>query len=39
VRSARVELDEEVLGRYPDTGGVIEVSGTGARAAAPNASA
>jgi sugar lactone lactonase YvrE len=39
VTSARVELDEETLARYPDTGGVIEVSGTGARAAAPNAAA
>jgi sugar lactone lactonase YvrE len=39
VTSARVEADEETLARYPDTGGVIEVAGTGARAAAPNASA
>ena len=39
VTSARVEVDEETLARYPDTGGVIEVSGTGARAAAPNAAA
>ena len=39
VTSARVEADEETLARYPDTGGVIEVSGTGARAAAPNAAA
>jgi sugar lactone lactonase YvrE len=39
VTSARVGLDEETLARYPDTGGVIEVSGTGARAAAPNAAA
>jgi D-xylonolactonase len=39
VTSARVEADEETLARYPDTGGVIEVSGTGARAAAANASA
>jgi sugar lactone lactonase YvrE len=39
VTSARVELDEETLARYPDTGGVLEVSGTGARAAAPNAAA
>jgi D-xylonolactonase len=35
VTSARVEVDDETLGRYPDTGGVIEVSGTGARGAAP----
>jgi xylono-1,5-lactonase len=33
VTSARVEADEETLARYPDTGGVIEVAGTGARAA------
>jgi sugar lactone lactonase YvrE len=33
VTSARVEVDEQTLARYPDTGGVIEVSGTGARAA------
>jgi xylono-1,5-lactonase len=33
VTSARVEADEETLGRYPHTGGVIEVAGTGARAA------
>jgi xylono-1,5-lactonase len=33
VTSARIETDEETLARYPDTGGVIEVSGTGARAA------
>jgi sugar lactone lactonase YvrE len=39
VTSARIEADEETLARYPDTGGVIEVSGTGARAAAPNAAA
>jgi sugar lactone lactonase YvrE len=39
VTSARVEVDEETLARYPDTGGVIEVSGTGARAAALNAAA
>jgi sugar lactone lactonase YvrE len=32
VTSARVEADEETLTRYPDTGGVIEVAGTGARA-------
>jgi sugar lactone lactonase YvrE len=31
VTSARVEVDEETLSRYPDTGGVIEVAGTGAR--------
>jgi xylono-1,5-lactonase len=31
--SARIEVDEETLGRYPDTGGVIEVAGTGARGA------
>jgi sugar lactone lactonase YvrE len=39
VTSARVEADEETLARYPDTGGVIEVSGSGARAAPPNAAA
>jgi sugar lactone lactonase YvrE len=39
VTSARVEVDEETLARYPDTGGVIEVSGSGARAAPPNAAA
>jgi sugar lactone lactonase YvrE len=33
VTSARVEADEATLARYPDTGGVIEVAGTGARAA------
>jgi xylono-1,5-lactonase len=33
VTSARVEADEETLARYPHTGGVIEVAGTGARAA------
>jgi sugar lactone lactonase YvrE len=33
VTSARVEADEETLARFPDTGGVIEVAGTGARAA------
>lgn len=33
VTSARVEVDAETLARYPDTGGVIEVAGTGARAA------
>ena len=32
VTSARVEVDEETLARYPDTGGVIEVAGTGASA-------
>jgi sugar lactone lactonase YvrE len=31
VTSARVELDEETLARYPDTGGVIMVEGTGVR--------
>jgi xylono-1,5-lactonase len=39
VTSARVEADEEALVRYPDTGGLLEVSGTGARAAASNAAA
>ena len=39
VTSARVDVDEETLARYPDTGGLIEVSGTGARAASPNAAA
>jgi xylono-1,5-lactonase len=39
VTSARIEADEETLARYPDTGGVIEVSGTGARGAAPHAAA
>jgi sugar lactone lactonase YvrE len=34
VTSARIEADEETLARYPDTGGVIEVAGTGARASA-----
>jgi xylono-1,5-lactonase len=33
VTSARIEVDEETLSRYPDTGGVIEVAGTGARGA------
>jgi xylono-1,5-lactonase len=33
VTSARVEADGETLARYPDTGGVIEVAGTGARGA------
>jgi sugar lactone lactonase YvrE len=33
VTSARIETDEETLARYPDTGGVIEVTGTGALAA------
>jgi sugar lactone lactonase YvrE len=37
VTSARIETDEETLAGYPDTGGVIEVAGTGARAASPNA--
>jgi sugar lactone lactonase YvrE len=37
--SARIEADGETLARYPDTGGVFEVSGTGARAAVPNAAA
>jgi xylono-1,5-lactonase len=32
VTSARVETNEGTLARYPDTGGVLEVSGTGARA-------
>jgi len=31
VTSARVETNEGTLARYPDTGGVLEVSGTGAR--------
>jgi sugar lactone lactonase YvrE len=39
VTSARIEADEETLARYPDTGGVFEVLGTGARAAASNAAA
>jgi D-xylonolactonase len=39
VTSALVEVDEETLARYPDTGGVIEVSGTGASAASPNPAA
>jgi sugar lactone lactonase YvrE len=39
VTSARVEADEETLARYPDTGGVFEVAGTGARAAAANEAA
>ena len=30
VTSARVEVDDETLARFPDTGGVIEVAGTGA---------
>ncbi len=38
VTSARVELDAETLAHYPETGGVIEVAGTGARAATPDAS-
>jgi sugar lactone lactonase YvrE len=33
VTSARIEVDDDTLARYPDTGGVIEVTGTGARAA------
>ena len=33
VTSARVEVDAETLAGHPDTGGVIEVAGTGARAA------
>jgi xylono-1,5-lactonase len=33
VTSARVEADDETITRFPDTGGVIEVAGTGARAA------
>jgi D-xylonolactonase len=39
VTSARVEVDEETLARYPDTGGVIVVEGTGAlgATAAPSA--
>jgi D-xylonolactonase len=39
VTSARVEVDEATLALYPDTGGVIAVSGTGARGATPAASA
>ncbi len=39
VTSARVELDAETLARYPETGGVIEVAGTGARAATSDAAA
>jgi sugar lactone lactonase YvrE len=31
VASARVEVDDETLARYPDTGGVIVVEGTGVR--------
>ncbi len=31
VTSARVEVDDETLARYPDTGGVIVVEGTGVR--------
>ncbi len=30
VTSARIEVDEDTLARYPDTGGVIVVEGTGA---------
>jgi sugar lactone lactonase YvrE len=37
VTSACVEASEETLARYPDTGGVIEVAGTGAHGAAPGA--
>jgi sugar lactone lactonase YvrE len=36
VTSARVEVDDETLARYPDTGGVIEVAGTGASGPAPS---
>jgi sugar lactone lactonase YvrE len=32
VTSARVEVDDETLADYPDTGGVLELAGTGARA-------
>jgi D-xylonolactonase len=39
VTSARVETDEETLARYPDTGGLIVVEGTGAHGAVPSASA
>jgi len=39
VTSARVEADEETLARYPDTGGVIVVEGTGAHGAVTPASA
>jgi D-xylonolactonase len=39
VTSARIEADEETLDRYPDTGGVIEVAGSGACGAAPFAAA
>src|SRR5207249_2008261 len=39
VTSARVGVDEETLARYPDTGGVIVVEGTGAHGAVPPASA
>jgi sugar lactone lactonase YvrE len=39
VTSARVDVDEETLARYPDTGGVIMVEGTGALGAAAAASA
>jgi len=39
VTSARVEVDEETLARYPDTGGVIVVEGTGALGATAAASA
>jgi xylono-1,5-lactonase len=39
VTSARVEVDEETLARYPDTGGVIVAEGTGALGATAGASA
>jgi xylono-1,5-lactonase len=39
VTSARVEVDEETLARYPDTGGVIVAEGTGALGATAAASA
>jgi sugar lactone lactonase YvrE len=39
VTSARVEAGEERLARYPDTGGVIVVEGSGARGAVASASA
>jgi len=39
VTSARVEVDEETLARFPDTGGVIVVEGTGALGATAAASA
>jgi sugar lactone lactonase YvrE len=37
VTSARVEVDEETLARYPDTGGVLVVEGTGALGATASA--